>query len=215
MSPFKIRDKKPKDSIKEKVPKKNNDIKIRHKEPAKYDESFELPPRKQNKEKIIPKKEIFSPSNQGTRNKQGYDSTKSNIPPPILEKLSRQRNKENILPSSKGYVPKKFKDGSANKTIPIKKTKKVKISIIPSSSGSKKTRGIVNKPPSFIKNKKPKKVTIPTSLSSSSKTKQNRIISKNPPKKIESKTPSKKKIRPPPTFKERIPKTQIKKKKPH
>ena len=215
MSPFKIRDKKPKDVIKKKTPKKEKDIKIQHKKPSKEDESFELPPRKQNKEVFIPKKEKFPPSSHGTRNNREPNSSKSNIPPPMSERPSRQRNKENIPLSSKGSERKKFEDNFANKTTPIKKTKIVKKENIPISSGSKKKKSIVNKSPSFIKYKKPKREAIPATLRSSSKTKENRIINQNPPKKIENETPSKKKIIPPPTFEERIPKTRIKKKKPH
>ncbi len=214
MSPFKIRDKKPKVSIREKAPKKDNDIKIRHKEPTENDESFELPPRKQNNEEFIPKKEILTPSNQGTRNRREHDSSKSNILPPMSERSSKQRNRDNLQPTSKGYVPKKVKDDSVNKTTPMKIPKKVKIEKSPSSRGSKKIKNHVNKPPSFIKNKKPKKNTL-APLRSSPKTKRNKISSKKPPRKIENKTPSKKKIIPPPTFEERIPKTRIKKKKPH
>jgi len=150
----------------------------------------------------------------GTRNQREHNSSKSNILPPMSERLSKQRNRDNLQPNSKGYIPKKVKDGATNKTTPIKVPKKVKIEKSPSSRGSKKIKDLVNKPPSFIKNKKPKKETLAT-LRSSLKTKRNKISSKKPPRKIENKTPSKKKIIPHPTFEERIPKTRIKKKKPH
>lgn len=214
MSPFKIRDKKPKDIIKKKTPKKEKDFKIKHKKPSNEDESFDLPPRKQNKEDIIPKKEILPPSNQGIRNQRESYSSKSNIPPPMSERSRRQRSRDNLQPSSKGYIPKKVKDGATNKTITPKVPKKVKIEKAPSSRGSKKIKDLVNKAPSSIKNKKFKKETLAT-LRGSPKTRRKKISSKKPPRKIEKKTPSKKKIILPPTFEERIPKTRIKKKKPH
>jgi hypothetical protein len=215
---FKIREKKPKDSIKHKTPSDKMNTQIKHKTPVETDESFELPPFKEKIKAKIPKSEIKSPTRHGIKNKAKSKSTESYGLPPKPIKGKKPRREKSTPPSSKGTVfEKNRKEEHISQKIPSEKPKKTTIQKVPKSTGSKKSKKekVVNKPLSVIQNKKPKKEKVaPASLRGSYKEKHAKIVNKTPPKTIIQKTPAKTKTTPPPTIREKIPKTRIKNKKP-
>ncbi|MFX1284866.1 MAG: hypothetical protein ACFFB5_14490 [Promethearchaeota archaeon] len=214
MARQKIREKKPSDKIKSKIPVSSREQEIKQKTPEKYDvESFELPPPKQRGG--IAKDEVKLPSDHGSFDQNKKDSFKSTLPP-IKESVPYEAKS----PSNKGLIPNSTSKKSAlNKKTPVPKQIN-KINTIPRSTGvvhSKKAlSNTVNRPPPKIQRKIPKKGSNKHPIMGGKK--ENKTsINQPPPPKIHMKTPVKKKITPPPIFediKAKIPKTKLKAKKP-
>ncbi len=216
MTRQKIREKRPSNNIKSKIPISSREQEIKQKTPDSYDvKSFELPPPKERRG--IPKDEIKPPSHLGSSDQNKKMSIESNISPPKNESVLY----ETIFPTNKGLIPK-----SVSKKLPLDKKTPIpeqisKIDTIPRSTGvvhSKKSlSNVLNQPPpSKIQEIIPKNATIqhPTL---GGKKEQKSTVNQPPPLKIHKKTPEKKKIIPPPIFddiKTKIPKTNLKTKKP-
>ena len=214
MANQKIREKKPSNKIKRKVPASSREQEIKQKTPDSYDfKSFELPPQKERRG--IPKEDVKLPSRYGISDQNKKSSTDSNVSPPINESVLYEAKS----PTDKGLIPKDVRKKTAiDKKTPIPKQID-KIDPIPRSTGvvqSKKALfNIVNQPPPIIQSKIPKKATTKYSTMGAKKEK-NSIVNKPPPK-IHEKTPKKKKIIPPPIFddiKTKISKAKLKTKKP-
>ena len=69
MGRFKIRSKKPKDSIKEKTPQKEIISTITEKKPIDPKKDFKLPPSRVSEEKELPKKSVLQPTRYGLKEK--------------------------------------------------------------------------------------------------------------------------------------------------
>ncbi len=209
----KIREKKPRNNIKSKIPTSSREHEIKQKTPDSYDlKSFELPPPMERRG--IPKDEVRLPSRYGSADQNKKESISSNISPPINESVLYEAKS----PTKKGSIPKVIR--LLDKKTPIPKQIN-KIDTIPRSTGvvhSKKAlSNTVNQPPPpKIQEKIPKKAPI-QHHSMGAKKEQKSAINQSPPPKIHKKTPVKKKIIPPPIFddiKTKIPKTKLKTKKP-
>lgn len=230
----KINEKRPGDKIKQKTP-------LKSKTPTGTEESFELPPPKIKSKLKVPKTTLQPPSRHGLREEQKQDISNQNISPPIPDRrktslkptrspmINRvQRSKSEPppksysypieTPSNHGVVPKGVrKKNSINQSLPpgnhLPKVRKT-----PKSTGfsSKKKPEFVNRPLPKTKRKESKKIRSKTPPSSKgvAKKKPQRVQNRPIPMKIREKTPSKKKLKPPPTFENKIPKTRIKSKRP-
>lgn len=215
MTRQKIREKKPSNNIKSKVPVSSREQEIKQKTPDSYDvKSFEPPPRKERKG--IPKEDVELPSRYGISDQNKKVSTDSNITPPSNESVLYEAKS----PTSKGVIPK-----GVRKKLPLDKKAPIsmqinKIGTIPRSTGvvrSKKAlSNTVNQPPPKIQSKISKKAPIQYPTMGAKKEQKN-AVNKPPPPKIHTNIPAKKKIIPPPIFddmKTKIPKTKLKTKKP-
>lgn len=212
----KIREKKPRNNIKIKIPTSSRVQEIKQKTPDSSDlKSFEIPPPKERRG--IPKDEVKLPSQHGSSDQNKKESIDSNISPPINESVLYEAKS----PTKKGLIPKGVrKKFLLDKKTPIPKQIN-KIDTILRSRGvvhSKKAlSNTVNRPPPLKSQEKiPKKAPIQHHTAGVKK-EQKSAINRPPPPKIHKKTPAKKKIIPPPIFddiKTKIPKTKLKTKKP-
>jgi hypothetical protein len=137
---------------------------------------------------------------------------KSESPP----KSHSQQEKTHSLPSTHGILPKGVrKKDSLNRPLPSPEHLEKKRET-PHSTGSSSKKKFANISLPRIKSKKPKNSDTKIIPSSKGvvKKKQYRVINRPIPKEIREKKPSKKKLKPPPTLKDEIPKTRIKSKKP-
>ena len=241
----KIRKKKPSNDITSKIPINSRDQDIKQKIPASFDgKSFELPPPKERRG--IPKDEVKLPSRYGISDQDKKESKDSNTSPPVEEPIlyeekfptkkglipkslrkkvpfdkktpkTRQNNKIDKIPSSKGVHSKKELSNSINRPPPPKIHPKTPQDSIrsPTIGGNERQKNTLNQLPPIIKGKIPK-----PSIQHSTKggiKKQKNVVNQPPPPKIRIKSPVKKKIIPPPIFddiKTKIPKTRVKTKKP-
>ena len=213
----KIRQKKPKDSIKQKTPRDPSLPKIRSKVPNDLKDSFTLPPQKTQTRKKIPKSVVKLPSDQGSQKRLDKSQKSINRLPPSKTYQSRKARIKN--PNSSGKIP--IKEKTPGKSPPKYSTKEYRQ--LPSRKGvvsSKKIAKSVNKPPSkqIISKtpEKPKSRSPPSTFGMKVK-KPLKQTNRAPSPKIIQKKPAKEKSILPPTIHlptEKIPKTKIKGKKP-
>ncbi|MHA1206366.1 MAG: hypothetical protein ACTSSO_02220 [Candidatus Hodarchaeales archaeon] len=208
-----IHQKKPKDSIKEKTPNETHIPTVIGKIPQDTGESFSLPPRKPLHNGQIPKSEVKAPSNYGSQKKRSKDLSSTNTPPPREDRSFKDMKSKR--PADHGKIIQKSKVQShALRKFQERKQKP------PSRKGldsSKKSRRSINRPLSRqIQAKTPRKTTIrsPPATSQLEKKKTDRKSNQSPPSLISLKTPEQKRPLPPPTVRDKIPKTKIKEKKP-
>ncbi|WP_455142894.1 hypothetical protein [Candidatus Hodarchaeum mangrovi] len=207
----KIRQKKPTDSIREKVPSEGsipkNSIKV--KTPDETD--FKLPPPRAQERNSIPKSQITPPSDFGSQKIRLKDSNPVNNPPPIDDR--NLNNNHSQKPSSHGFIHQRDKTSGINPPENVHED----LFRPPSKHGvinDKKQLRSINQPlQRQIREKTPgKEVRQPPPTHSPLKEKTpDQIVNKSPPKIIQ-KHP-KDKI-PPPTVPEKIPKMKIKNKEP-
>ncbi len=189
---FKVRSKKPKDTIKEKTPMKERVATIDQKTPNDLKEQFKLPPARKNEHGVIKKKSVTHPTSYGTKEKREKQIRGMNKLPPVTQTQGR---KESATPSTKGSLPKsKRKNGLVNRKVPIRMKKiQDRKNIPPPRRGiaEKKQNRIINKtPPTRITTKIPKRTTIPPPSTLGSKQKHTKEIrSKTPPNSILNKGP--------------------------
>ena len=217
MKKSKIQQKKPKDSIKQKIPGNMSITKIKSKTPSDKQESFTLPPQRAQKAKKIPKTMIKLPSDHGSQKRIGKELKSINkSPPPKSSELYETRSK---YPNSNGKIP--VKEKSIGKSPPRFSPKDFQK--LPSRKGfvkTKKETKSVNRPPTKQIIKKTPERTKERKLPSTFgiKVKEPRKQTNRAPNpKIVQKTPDKRKSNPPPTVQlssKKIPKTKIKRKKP-
>jgi hypothetical protein len=214
---LKIRQKKPKDSIKQKTPRDPSLPKIRSKVPNDSKDSFALPPQKTQTRKKIPKNVVKLPSDEGSQKRLDKSKKSINQPPPFKTYQSKKKQIKHLNSSGKIAI----KEKSPGKSPPKYSTKNYRQ--LPSRKGavsSKKIAKTVNKPPSKkIISKTPKKLKnrIPPSTFGMKIKKPLKQTNRAPSQKIVEKTPAEKKSILPPTINlpsEKIPKTKIKGKKP-
>ena len=211
MTSRKIRQKKPTDSIREKIPSDSsiskNSIKV--KTPSK--ESFKLPPPRPQTKNSIPKSQITPPSDYGGQKIRQKDINPVNNPPPGMDK--NLIGSHNQKPSSRGLTPERDKTPGM---IPPEHVQE-NLRRPPSTHGvvdDKKLSRSINKPlQKQVREKTPaNKIRQPPPSHSPLKEKiPEHIVNKSPPQ-ITQKVP-KDKI-PPPTILDKIPKTKIKNKEP-
>ncbi len=198
---WKIREKKPKEEIKQKTPIESKNSQIKSKTPSGSEDSFELPPPKKKMKSKVPKTTIRSPSRHGAREQPKDDIQQTNIHPSILNQRGSQRETPSIPIKS----PMKEKDHKAvqSKTPPKSQSKQERPSTLPSSLGilteGERKKIALNRPvptPEHLA----KEIKTPRSIGSSS-TKKSEFINKPLPK-IRSKKPPKTKTKiSPPTSK--------------
>jgi hypothetical protein len=209
----KIFQKKPKDSIRQKTPANDHLSDVKGKTPQDTGEDFSLPPRRVTKSESIPKSDVKVPSNHGSQKIRQKDISPVNKPP--IRKSNDFKTIQSKQPGKQGKILQKIKIQSKTPKKTIKERQSP-----PSRKGideSKKSRRSINKPLSKqIRSKTPSKtsVRLPPATSQLEKKKQDRTYNQPPPPKITHKKPSNRKQIPPPTVKEKIPKTKIKDKKP-
>jgi len=208
-----IHQKKPKDSIKVKTPDETNAPTVFGKIPKDAGENFALPPRKSLQNDQIPKSEVKAPSDHGSQKIRKKDISPTNTPPP--RESHSFKNMKTKQPVDHGKIIQKSKVQSQTpKRIQEKRRE------LPSRKGldkSKKSRKSINRPLSKqIKTKTQRKTTIrsPPATSQLEKKNVDRKFNQSPPSKISQKTPKQKRPLPPPTVRDKIPKTKIKEKKP-
>ncbi|MHA2224564.1 MAG: hypothetical protein ACXAC8_05140 [Candidatus Hodarchaeales archaeon] len=244
MVKWKIKEKKPKNPIKQKIPKDTKNLNIIHKVPTDIKNDFELPPPKKSQ---LPKRNVIIPSRHGILEKEDLFEIQTNFPPPtsdqsvsnsnhkpksspvdkksnrfitskILTQSSSDNKGQNFVPSQKGVVPKGIRKKSAiNKPVPTPKSPE-KQKIIPSSKGgsSNKPINVINRPLTNNQKQNSSKTRVKEKKPSTKGMVVRKLKDKNKPllKEIKVKTPTKKQMIPPPSFTDKIPKTRIRKKKP-
>ncbi|MHA1940123.1 MAG: hypothetical protein ACW97P_00190 [Candidatus Hodarchaeales archaeon] len=157
MARFKVRSKKPKDSIKGKIPKHEMVTTIVQKTPNDSKEQFKLPPTRKNGEKIV-RKESAIPSTKGgiSKSKRKKDPVNQKVPMRIKDK----QDHKSTPPTRRGIAKKKphriinkRPPRALHKKIPTRKTVPPP-STLNSKQKSKET--ILNKtPPKSITQKRP------------------------------------------------------------
>lgn len=213
MKKYKIHQKKPKDSIKQKTPGETHIPSVIEKIPKDSGENFTLPPRKPLQYEQIPKSEVKAPSNHGSQKIRQKVISPANTQPP-RENYSFKDIKTK-QPADHGKIIQKSKVPSHTPKRSQERKQKP-----PSRRGlvnSKKSRKSINRPLSKqIRSKTPRKTAIrsPPATSKLEKKKVDRKSNQAPPM-ISQKKPGKKTPLPPPTVRDKIPKTKIKEKKPN
>ncbi|PWI47041.1 hypothetical protein CEE45_13790 [Candidatus Heimdallarchaeota archaeon B3_Heim] len=214
---FKVRSKKPKDTIKEKTPMKEKVATIQQKTPNDLKEQFKLPPARKNENGLIKKESGTYPTSHGTKEKRKKQIPSTNNLPPVTQTHGR---KELATPSTKGSLPKsRRKKGLVNRKVPPRRKKIQDHKNVPPTRrgiAEKKRNRIINKtPPHRITAEIPNKTTIPPPSTLGFKQKHKKDIrSKTPPKSILEKRPMEEESVPPTIIKTKISKIQIKRKTP-
>ncbi|MHA2107836.1 MAG: hypothetical protein ACXABU_07135 [Candidatus Hodarchaeales archaeon] len=212
-----IRSKKPKDTIREKIPAHEIIPSITEKTPDDSEKQFKLPPSRNIEKFALKKESVTYPTNHGIKKREEEQKTNKNYLPPVTQSKNK---KESTIPSTKGSLPKsQRKKDPVNRKIPRRLPEvEDRKSTPPTRRGisKKKSDRIINtKPPQAIQDKSPKRKSSSTPITLTSKTiPKKTITNKTPPKSNIKKLPKQSKSIPPTIIKTKTPKTKIKEKKP-